>query len=189
MDFKIITDVATEPVTLAEARLQCKVDADDTSHDAVLTSLITAARENAEHYTGRALAPRTLEGVLDAFPACGESFDLPLPPVTSITSIKYTDVDGAEQTMDSGDYALSAYGDSRTVSLAYGASWPSTQCVPNAVRVRFITGYSTCPKAVKAALLLHIELESPLNPHTPAERESMAKARDCLLDTVKLWGM
>jgi hypothetical protein len=57
------------------------------------------------------------------------------------------------------------------------------------VRVRFVTGFAACPKAVKAALLLHIELESPLNPHTPAERESMAKARDCLLDTVKLWGM
>jgi hypothetical protein len=49
MHFKVITAVATEPVTLAEARLQCKVDADDTTHDAVLTALITAAREFAEH--------------------------------------------------------------------------------------------------------------------------------------------
>jgi hypothetical protein len=40
---------------------------------------------------------------------------------------------------------------------------------------------------VKAAMLLHIETESPLNPLTPAERERNEKARDALLDTVKNW--
>lgn len=192
MDFKVITPVATEPVLLAEARLQCKVDADDTSHDTLLTSLCTAAREFAEHYTGRAMAEQTLEGVLDEFP-CEEYIDLPMPPVQSITSIKYTDEDGVEQTLSTDDYALSAYGDSRRVSLTYDSEWPDTRCDPNAVRVRFVTGYGVSggpalPKAAKAAMLIHIELESPLNPHTPQEREAMEKARNALLDTIKVYG-
>lgn len=192
MKHKVIIAVATEPVTLAEARLQCKVDADDTSHDAVLTALITAAREFAEHHTGGALAPVTLEAALDKFPR-EDYFDLPMPPVASITSLKYTDTNGVEQTMDSGDYALSTYGTSRRVALTFGAVWPNTREVPDAVRVRYVAGYGVTggpelPKAVKSAILLHIELESPLNPHTPAERESLERARDSLLNTVKVWG-
>lgn len=192
MRFKVITAVTTEPVSLAEARLQCKVDADDTSHDTLLTSLCTAARESAEHYTGRALAEQTLEAALDEFPS-EDFFDLPLPPVATITSIKYTDTDGMEQTLATSVYALSTYGDSRRVALTYDSEWPDTQCIPDAVRVRYVTGYGitdgpALPRTVKAALLLHVELESPLNPHTPAEREAMEKARDVLLDTVKLYG-
>lgn len=192
MQFKVITAVATEPVSLAEARLQCKVDADDTSHDALLTSLCTAAREFAEHYTGRALAEQTLEAALDEFP-CDDYIDLPMPPAATITSVKYTDTAGTEQTMPTSDYSLSAYGDSRRVSLAYGATWPSTQDVVDAVRIRFVTGYGVesgpaLPKAAKAAMLLHVELESPLNPHTPQEREALERARDALLDTIKVYG-
>ena len=185
MPHKTITAVTAEPVSLQEARLQCKVDSDDTTHDAVLLSLITAAREFAEHYTGRALAPQTLEMALDSFP---DVFALAMPPVASITSIKYTDTAGDEQTLGTDQYALSLYGEARLVTPAYGVTWPSTQAIPDAVRVRYVTGYTNCPRAVKAAMLLHIELESPLNPHTPAEREAMEKARDSLLNTVKVWG-
>ncbi|WP_395055191.1 head-tail connector protein [Polaromonas sp.] len=188
MQFKVVTTVAAEPVTLAEARLQCKIDADDTTHDALITSLITAAREFAEHYTGRALAGQTLEGALDSFPDC-DYIDLPMPPVVSVTSIKYTDTAGAEQTLSTGAYALSAYGLGNRVNLAANGEWPSTQEVADAVRVRFVAGYTTAPKAVKAAILLHIEIECPLNPHTPAERDMLEKARDSLLNTVKVWGM
>jgi uncharacterized phiE125 gp8 family phage protein len=182
MTYKIVTAVATEPVTLAEARLQCKVDSDDTSHDALFDALITAAREFAEHYTGRAIGEQTLETALDWFPA--EDFiDLPMPPVASITSVLYTDTAGDEQTFTG--YTLSPY-NARRINLTADAEWPQTQECAEAVRIRYVTG-TVVPKAVKAAMLLHIELESPLNPHTPAERESKERARNALLDTVKVW--
>lgn len=187
MQFKVVTPVSVEPVTIAEALLQCKVDADDTTHNALITSLITAAREFAEHYTGRALAAQTLQGALDSFPAC-DYIDLPMPPVSAVTSIKYTDTAGAEQTLSSSAYALSAYGLSNRVNLAADGEWPSTKEVADAVRVVFVTGYTAAPKAVKAAILLHVEIECPLVPHTPAEREMLEKARDSLLNTVKVYG-
>lgn len=191
MKFKIITPVATEPVSLEEARLQCKVDSDDTTHDTLITSLITTARENAQHYTGRALAPQTLEVALDAFPPFDNpSITLPLCPVTSITSIKYTDLAGTEQTLLNTKYALSPYGESRMLAPTYGSYWPTTQDVMNSVRIVQVCGYTAelLPKAAKQAMLIHIELESPLNPHTPAEREALEKARDSLLNTIKVYG-
>lgn len=187
MQFKVVAAPTVEPVTLAEARLQCKVDSDDTTHDALINVLITAAREFAEHYTGRALAEQTLEAAARCFPDC-DHIDLPRPPVSSVTSIKYTDAAGVEQTLSASAYSLSPYELSNRVSLAYGLTWPTTQDVADAVRIRFVAGTASGQKAAKAAILLHIELECPLCPHTPAEREAKEKARDSLLNTVKLWG-
>ena len=154
--FKVITAVATEPVTLVEARLHLRLDLIGSTHpdDDLVTALITAAREYAESYTNRALAPQTLEMVLDCFPA--GNIDLDLSPVSSVTSIKYTDVDGVEQTVSTSDYSLSAYGLANTVSLAYDTVWPVTRAVRDAVRIRYVTGHTTVPKAVKAAILILI---------------------------------
>ena len=185
MQFKVVTPVSVEPVLLAEARLQLRMTADDTTaDDALITALITAAREFAEHYTGRALAPQTLEMALDKFPA--GDIDLDMPPVATITSIKYTDTAGVEQTVSAANYALSLYGESRRVTLAYGATWPDTRDIANAVRILYVTGYTAVPKAVKAAMLLDVELR--YNKLTPNDQEAYEKARDALLGTVKVWG-
>jgi uncharacterized phiE125 gp8 family phage protein len=191
MSYKIITAPTAEPVSLQEAKLHLRVIADvaDVSphpDDALIESFIIAAREFAEHYTGRALAPQTLEMALHCFPRCGHVIELDMPPVASITSIKYTDTAGTEQTLATSAYSLSQYGESRNVSPAYGTSWPDTQDIPDAVRIRYVTGYTAAPKAVVSAILLHIQLQyEKLTPH---EQVAYEKARDSLLDTVKIWG-
>lgn len=187
MAFKVITPVATEPITLAEARLQCKADLDDTTWDSTLTALITAAREYGEHYTQRALAPQTLEMAFDRFP-CDSYFYLDVPPVSSVTSIKYDDLGGVEQTLSTSVYAFSTYGDSRRISLKYYQIWPFTYNQANAVRIQYVTGYTVLPKSAKAALLLHIELSFPNNSLAPDERIAYEKARDALLDPIKVHG-
>lgn len=195
MDFKVITAVATEPVSLAEARLHIKADS-DTSEDTLISAWITAAREIAEHYTGRAMAQQTLEAVLDAFP-CEEYIDLPRPPVASVTSIKYDDEDGTEQTLSTDDYSLSTYAESRRINLAADAEWPATEDAADSVRIRFVTGYAAvgagagfaaCPKAVKSAILLMVawmneNRGSEMNPD-----DIQPPAAKSLLKTVKLRG-
>lgn len=188
MHYKVITAVSTEPVTLAEARLQIKADS-DTSEDNLITGWITAVRQLAEQYTGRALAPQTLEVALDCFPSSQERIDLPMSPVTSITSIKYTDTAGVEQTISSSAYALSLYGDARSVAPTYGNYWPSTQDVPDAVRIRYITGYAATPEVVKSALRLMIAW---LNENRGSEiqpNDIQPPAAKALLNTVKVWGL
>lgn len=182
--FKVITAVTNEPVSLVEARLQCKVDSDDTTHDAVLAALITSAREYAEQYTQRGMARQTLEMAFDAFPSY--AFDLDRSPVASITSIRYIDNDGVEQTIAPANYSLSLYGLCNTVTPAYGYTWPTARAQRDAVKVLYVTGHSQCPRSCKAAMLIHVELESPLNPHTPEERAAMMRARDALLDSDRI---
>lgn len=152
MAIKVITPLATEPVTLVEAKAHLRVVVTD--DDTLITAQISAAREFAEHYTGRALAPQTLELALDTFPADG--IELIRSPVTSITSIKYMDADGVEQTLATADYSLNDYGVTASVEPAADTEWPETQDVANAVKVRYVAGYTEIPKTVKAAMLLLI---------------------------------
>lgn len=69
MGIKLITPPATEPVTLAEAKLQCKVDVDLTADDWLLMSYITGARQRAESITRRALVSQQWKITGDRFPS------------------------------------------------------------------------------------------------------------------------
>lgn len=188
MNYKIITAVATEPVALSEARLQLRLPDIVTEEDSLITAWITAAREAAEHYTGRALAAQTLEAVLDEFPGDDEAIDLPMPPVASVTSIKYDDEDGVEQTLATSKYALSTYGDSRRINLTYDSEWPDTRDQPNAVRIRFVTGYTKPPAAVKSAILLMVAWMHENRGNEMGADDIQPLAAKALLGLVKLWG-
>lgn len=185
--YKVITPVAVEPITTAEAKLHLRVDVSD--DDTLIAALITAAREFAEHYTGRAFAPQTLEVALDCFPVYEDDYiDLDLPPVATITSVKYTDEAGTEQTIAGSSYALSLYGDSRRLAPTYNVYWPATQAVPDAVRIRYVTGYTTLPKAAKAALLLLIgHLYENRQAVSTLSLDEIPMGARSLLDTIKIW--
>ena len=45
MPLTLITDATVEPVTLDQAKVQCRVDDDITTDDDLLQTLITAARQ------------------------------------------------------------------------------------------------------------------------------------------------
>jgi len=154
MAYKIITHPTFEPVSLAEAKAHCRVDGND--DDALITALIRAARESAEHETGRALCTQTRELVLDAFP---EAFILRGAPVQSIVSIKYLDLDGIEQTLDPVDYILDNDSEPGFAVVGYGKGWPATQATINAVRLRYVCGYAAAvdvPESIKSWMLLAI---------------------------------
>jgi len=188
MMFKVVTPVSTEPVLLAEARLQLRLTADDsTADDALISAWITAAREIAEHYTRVAIAPQTLEMALCEFPELDGFIDLQMPPVVSISSIKYTDGAGVEQTISAAGYTLSAYGISRRINLAYATYWPITQDIADAVRIRYVTGYTTAPKSVKAAILLMVAWLHEHRGDEMSPDDIQPPAAKALLQTVKVW--
>lgn len=186
MSFKVVTPVATEPVLLAEARLHIKADS-DTTEDTLITAWITAAREIAEHYTGRALASQTLEAALDCFPEYEDVIELPMPPVATISSVKYTDTAGTEQTIAGSAYALSPYGLSNRLAPTFNNYWPTTQDIPDAVRIRYVTGYTTSPKAVKAAILLMLAWFNENRGDAMSADDIQPPAAKALLNTVKVW--
>jgi len=146
---------ASEPLALADAKAHCRVDHND--DDALITALIVAAREQAEHETGRALVTQTWELVHDTFP---EAFVLRKAPIASVTSVKYLDpATGAEQTLDPADTLLDKDSEPGYLVPAYGKAWPTARAVPNAVRCRYVCGYGNAaavPQAIKQWMLLAI---------------------------------
>jgi len=157
MALKLITAPATEPVTSAEAKAHLRVDT--TADDTLIGTLITVARMHVENHLRRALITQTWELVLDAFPA-RNVIQLPMPPLASITSIKYTDEAAVEATFSSTAYAVDTDSTRGRVVLKSGESWPSvTLAATSGVRVRYVAGYGAAanvPQAIKQAILLLI---------------------------------
>lgn len=125
--------------------------------DTLLTSYIAAATQEIDGpdgWLGQALGLQTLEWQGDGFPDYGRtSILLPCPPIVSLMSVAYTDRDGAAQTI--GDADLHG----RDVFPAAGKSWPSAQCRPGSVRVRYRAGYEAdaIPTPILQALLIVIQ--------------------------------
>lgn len=155
MGLKLKTPPNAEPVSLAEAKLHCKADtADD---DTLITSLIIAARQQAEHETGRALVTQEWELSIDAFPA--DSLEIPLPPLQSVASITYLDMDGVRQTLAGTEYQVITDELVGRIVPAYGKSWPSCRVQAGSVVVTFTAGYGAAaavPPSIKAWMLLAI---------------------------------
>lgn len=189
MGIKVITP-PSESITRAEAKLHLRLDDISGSHphDSMIDGLITAAREYAEHYTQVSIGSQTLELALDEFPESDGAIELRRGPVTAITSVTYVDEDGATQTLASANYTLDDYSTPNWLLAAYDTEWPTTRDTANAVKVRYVAGATTTPKAVKDAMLLHIQLSYPANQFSDKDRDALAGARDALLNTVKVWG-
>lgn len=159
MTTRLITAPSIEPVSLAEAKLQCRVD--DATDDALITSLITAAREQCEHILQRSLITQTWEKVLDSFPDDND-IELLNPSIIAITTVKYIDATSAnETTLASNQYSLDKDSEPGWVMPATGVTWPETLDVANAVRVRYTAGYgaaaSDVPQGIKNWILLAVK--------------------------------
>jgi uncharacterized phiE125 gp8 family phage protein len=163
---KAIGSVATEPITLATARLHLRLDTigSPPTHpdDSLVTALISVARESVENFTELTVAVNDFQMKLDAFPTA--EINLGTWPVNSITSVTYVDGNGATQTINSADYVLDTFSKPAQIVPAFGKTWPMVRNQPNAVTVTFEAGYTgdtspvnnEMPKALKQAMLLTI---------------------------------
>lgn len=187
MGLKLIATPTVEPVTLSEAKLHLRVDGSD--EDALIGAQISAAREEAEQVLQRACAPQTLLLTLDAFP--DGAVLLPMPPVSEILSVKYTDEDGAEQTLAPNSYAIDDAQLEHWLVPAYGETWPIARDEANAVRITYRAGWSQadCPASVKNWLLLRI---GTLYAHREADSDKPAMPSafaDRLVDRFRVIGL
>lgn len=140
---------ASEPITLTEAKAQCRVSTSD--EDGLLTAYISAARLFVEQYTGLRIVEQTVELRTNSF--CDLEY-LPTAPLQSIASVKYLDKDGAEQTLAASVYESVLIGFAPSIRLKVDQSWPSTRIANDAVRVVAVAGYSEAPEPIKQAISL-----------------------------------
>lgn len=154
IQYKITTAPATEPITLAEAKSQCRIETSFTDDDTWLNTVITVVREQAEDILNRALIDQTITMVADEFP---DFFEIPQPPLSSITSIKYYDEDNVQQTLATSEYEVNNYIEPALVTKAYDVTWPATYTRFDAVEVVFQAGYANAaavPTSVKQGMLM-----------------------------------
>lgn len=154
----LVTGPTFEPLDLAEVKKHLRFSS--TAEDTLLDIWVSAARQYFEEQTGRQIMEATWDLWLDATPT--GRIELPKPPLLEVVSVGYLASDGVLTTLDSSTYTVMAPGGPQAapgwVQLVYGATWPITQDVPGAVRVRFRAGYGSTPgdvpELVRAVLYL-----------------------------------
>ncbi len=169
MTIQIVTAPTADPVSIAEAKAHLRVDFSD--DDALISALVSAARQHAENITRRALVTQQWKMTLDQFPMPGMNVSsanwygpqwgaspgplsvmradgrsgfemyLPFPPLQTVDSIKYIDQDGIQQTLASTEYKVDTSSEPARIVPAYGKTWPATRNEINAVEVTFTCGF------------------------------------------------
>lgn len=160
MNPTIIVQPTEEPVEIDELRDHLRTPPED---DELLLGYLTAARRHVEEIAGIALLTQTLEWAMDQFPSGNGYSDpwgsiiLPRPPLQSITSIKYFDLAGVQQTIAGTDYTANTRAVPGRADLAYGKWWPAARYIPNSIIVTYVAGYATTadvPEELKQVLKL-----------------------------------
>lgn len=144
-----------EPVSLPEARSHLRVTGDD--EDALIQSLIVAAREWCERFQQRAYVTQTRRLTIDRWPRI-RTIHLPCPPLQSVERIAYTDADGEQHEMDAAGYMVDTDAEPGRIVLARGSGWPAGELRPaSGVAIVYVAGYGApeaVPQRVKQAILL-----------------------------------
>lgn len=155
---QLVAGPTVEPIDLVTAKNHLRVDTDD--DDALITDMISEAREHVEAMTNRALLTQTWKLVLDRFPPSSGPIQIPRPPLQSVSNVQYTDSANNVVTVSNSVYRVDTATEPGRVQPGYSLFWPPAvlQTIA-AVNVTFVAGWtdpSLVPKRAKRAMLLAI---------------------------------
>jgi hypothetical protein len=180
MALSIVSAPSEEPVSVEELRVHLRLDGADDSENTLLGGLISAARARVETMLRKQIVTATYDLFLDSFPLRKdgegwgidkahppqdrergkkleiEQIEIPLPPLQSVTSVKYTDANAVLQTIDSSLYSVDSVSLPGRIIPTPSSNWPSSlDRIPNAVEIRFVAGYGLAvdvPESIKLAI-------------------------------------
>ncbi len=145
-----------EPISLVEAKLHLRVDS--VTEDALITSLIAAARQWCESYEGSSYIIRDYKLFLDGF---YDFIQLPYGPIISVESVQYYDSAGVLQTLAESVYTVDTDSLPGRIYLAYNQFWPATQSIPKAVIINYTAGVAAKFITVFTAAVTQGENQTP----------------------------
>jgi uncharacterized phiE125 gp8 family phage protein len=190
----VVTAPSVEPVTLREVKDHLRLEHSD--HDTMLESLIQSSREWVESVTGRALVQQTRKAQYREWPRY--AFELPYPPLQSVSSVQYTDTGGATSTVDASTYSVVSDREPGLVVLGYSQTWPSAVIHHEEypIAIEYVCGYEATsdsppdyrahvPEQIKAAIKLDVERKYDRPPVDYAER--LDKVINDLLAPYRAW--
>lgn len=136
-----------EPLTLEDVKLFLRVD--HTDEDALITSMIQAARQQAERFMRISLVTQTLRLTLKGASAHAD-IALSRGPVQAISAVRVRHDNDEVTVLDSSQYQLSA--DRRSLSLL-------TVSPAGTMEIDYVVGYGDAvnvPESIKQGMRLHI---------------------------------
>jgi uncharacterized phiE125 gp8 family phage protein len=203
-NYVVSTAPTEEPLSVDEAKTNLRVDYND--DDVLIQGLVTAAREQVEAMTRRALISRTIDFYRDQFPGIppwpnSPVIELPLSPVSAVSAFEYTDSANTAHnwTISNGNLynetgALNAHIDTvnqpARIMLAYSQVWPATVLkTANAIRIRLVCGYGAAadvPARAKQAMQLMIGDWYKVREAAELTEKTRSTV-NLLLDPLKVW--
>lgn len=162
----IQTEPTVEPITTAEAKTHLRIE--HSNHDTIIAGYIKAARLLIEARLHRVLVEQTWKAYYQGWP--NKYFEIPYPPLQSVTHIKYTDTDDDVTTWSSDEYEVDTDSEPGRVLLAYNYTWPNASLHPkNPIEIQFVAGYdddggspadyrANIPQNIKDAMKVQVEI-------------------------------
>lgn len=139
MPIKIVTPPASEPVSLAEAKLFLRVD--HTAEDSLIAALIGAARQAVEAGCGRALIARRVRESLDIWRRdVSNGAVLGLGPVTDVVAVRLLADNGSQSVIDPERYRLEGHRD--RPRLVFPSGFPATLRSVGGIEIEYDAGYA-----------------------------------------------
>jgi len=156
MGLALITAPTVEPITTAELKAHSHIDS--SSEDSYLDTLISAGRRSAENFCRRAFIHQTWELSMDLEPGL-QILRLPLPRLSSVTSIKWYDEADTETLYAATNYRVDSTDDyGGRIALKDGHVWPSGLRYTNGLVIRYVAGYGATAADVPADIKHAIKL-------------------------------
>lgn len=177
--WSLTTAPAIEPFTVQEAKDQIR--SVQSLEDGVIDGYIRAARQAAEDYLGRGLLTQSWTLALSDFVGV-----IPLPmaaPLASVTSVKYYDVNGVQQTLSSATYTVDTRSRPGRIALAANQSWPAIQSLRkvNRIEIEYVVGWTApdlIPEAIRQGMRLLIGyLDADRNALDPGGEQALRVAK------------
>lgn len=172
---------AAEPLTTADAKAHLRVDHSD--DDALIAAYVAAARAHIEARTGTRLFTQTVSVKTDDW---NDMAILPICPIQSVSSITYTDTDGALITLPTTVYEVRAEPLEPAVVLKYEQVWPTIR-LGSLITLTAVVGYGAAgaqpPELMHAMRLLAGDFYAQRETFSsgPVASVPMAAAVDALL--------
>lgn len=186
VQWMVSTGPAIEPFTVEEAKAQIR--SVQNQEDGLIASYIKAARAACEEYMGRGLLTQTITLNLSDFVTT-----IPLPqayPLASVTTVKYYDTDGVQQTVSSSVYTVDTVSRPGRIALAADQSWPAVQGTRRVgrIEIKYVVGYTSkelIPENIKQGMRIYIGyLDADREGLNPDAERAIDVARSCWGDRV-----
>lgn len=146
-----LVSMEASPVSLTVMKGYLKITS--TADDALIQSMIDAATEWGEKYTGRDFRAITWDLLLDCFT---DRIELRRDPVASVTTVKHL-VSGSQVTVPSTVYYLKKLVLSSEILLNEDQEWPTdTDNREQAIEIQFVTKGYRCQQSIIDAIERHV---------------------------------